>query len=627
MENVWSTIASRAACAPGSRARPLLELFNGYARCQTRCKASLSQSWHAQRLATEVRRAQTRYSAPAQGRLFATTPTCWAARSKKPRRPASKPLNAVKPTEAIAPASQVEPAPTVASHTEGLPPEEDGEGTITWRDYDPEGGMPLPGGELPQPEINAVFGGEQVEADAGNYILSVLQWRRLSGALIDSGLDFPKRSGVTREQALQGLQYVRSLDPGFDERAAGQRWAVEESLRLQEELQQRAISLGLYKKDPEYYEGEEADQGTPEGRERTGESVLRTHREEREAQYDQEQAEAKAKAEREELAALHTQRGPLELSAGVQPSVDIAKIGSKGITIGAGPRSAWLTAPVERKPWVKYYEEQANVLKDNVFPSLSIIQRLAPALLAVCGIVAFSLFLATNYTPPPTSARLWPDTAPAVSTMTAITILLGTTFLLSRLPPFWPFLNKYLTLVPAYPRAITPLTAILRHDTLYHLAINLAVIWSFGLTLHQDVGRGTFLALFMSCGAVGGFVSLTAHVLKREWAAYIFGASTSALGVAAATCTVRPQGTLEVRGLGWELPFAAWVMLAGFLGVEIVALRRGLQIGVDHWGHLGGLLSGVAGGLWVRRQAATEVLGEEATVQASAPVPASAKAP
>ncbi|TKA60185.1 hypothetical protein B0A55_11527, partial [Friedmanniomyces simplex] len=349
-------------------------------------------------------------------------------------------------------ASKLEPAQAVVSHTEGLASGEEKEGAVTWRDYDPEGGMPLPDGELSQLEVNSIFGNEGVDIDNGNYILSVMHWRRMSGALVDSGLDFPRRSGVTKEQALQALQHVRSLDPGFDEQAAGQRWAEEETVRLQGEIQQRAIDVGIYKMDPEYYEGEEADQGTAEGRERSGESVLRTHREEREAEWEQEKAERQAKQEREETAALHSTRGPLALSGGVQPSAALATRGTSGTTIGSSLRSAWL-APVERKPWVKYYEEQANLIKDNILPNLSVLDRLAPSLLIALATVALCLYLSQNYTPPPKSARLWPDTPPAVATLTTITAVLALAFVASRMPPLWRFFNKYCTIVPALPHS------------------------------------------------------------------------------------------------------------------------------------------------------------------------------
>ncbi|KAI6806786.1 rhomboid-domain-containing protein [Hortaea werneckii] len=493
-------------------------------------------------------------------------------------------------------------APTVASHSEGLPVEEDDSG-LTWRDYDPEGGMPLPEGDRSRSEINAIFGEQDMDADTGNYILSVMHWRRMSGALIDSGLDFPKRSRVSRDQALKGLQYIRTLTPGFDEQEAGQRWAEEESLRLQDEIRERSIKLGIYKRDPadevEEEDEMESQQGTDYGRERSKESALQRHRLEREAQWEKEQAELQARKEAEELATLHTQRGPLELGGGVQPSVALTTTGPDGVTITSGPRSGWL-APVERKPWVKYYEDQAQTIKTNLLPQITLWGRLGPSFLLLLAVLGLSTFLSENYTPPPASARLWPDAPPAVATLTTLTAFLGAAFILSRLPPLWGILSKYFTLIPAKPQAFSLLGATFRHDTFTHLATNILSLWLFGLMLHEDVGRGTFLAIFFSSSALGGFASLSYNVLQKQWMTYMFGSSGGVLGVVGASCALRPQG--EVKFMGYEIPIAAWVFLAVFGAGEMLAAFKGWRTMVDHAGHLGGILGGVGWGVHLTRK-------------------------
>lgn len=566
-----------------------------------------------------------RSASPLQpSRPFSTTTTLLAARGPSKRPPPPPRTSAPPPPDPDAgwetlPASGLSNAPTSASHTEGFPPADE-TAQLTWRDYDPEGGMPLPAGELSQPEINAIFDTDALDADTGNYILSVMHWRRMSGALIDTGLDFPRRSGVTQETALKGLQYVRTVVPGFDEQEAGQRWAEEESLRLQDEIKERSIKLGIYKRDPaEEMEQdeveEESQQGTPEGRERSKESELQRHRLEREAQWEKEQAELQAKKERDELFALHSQRGPLELAGGVQPPVALTHTGPDGITIGAAPQSAWL-APVERKPWVTYYEHQARTLRTNLLPRISLLGRLGPSSLVLLATLALALFLSNNYTPPPPSARLWPDTPPAVATLAGLSALLATAFLASRLPPLWKPLNKYFTLVPAYPFAFSLLGATLRHDTLTHLATNLLTLWLFGLLLHEDVGRGTFLAIFFGSAAVGGFASLSYNVLRKQWMSYMFGSSGGVLGVVAAACTLRPQG--EIRVLGVEVPIAAWVFLGVFGIGEVVGAVRWVKTSIDHAGHLGGILGGVGAGVYLRRKAGGEVGWQRAVEGADA---------
>ena len=525
-----------------------------------------------------------------------TTSAILAARNRRPPSPQSSTIIQISSD------SKLEPAQTVASHTEGILEETE---DLTWRDFDPVGGMPLPDGELSQRQINGIFGNEDMDVNTGNYILSVMYWRRMSGALIDSALDFPKDSGVSRDQALRGLHHVRTLDPDFDEKAAAQMWAEEESQRLQEELQERAVKLRLYKRDEADAEPEpvleatpEEDQGTAHGRDRNRDSALQRMREEKDAQFDQEETDKQAAEGKAELAALHSHRGPLELEGGVQPSVQLQTYtGPDGISISQPQRKAWLQ-PIQRKPWVKYYEDHAMIIKTNEVPQMSVLRRLAPSFLMLLATLAFCLYLSDNYTPPPKSARIWPDWPPAVATLTALTGTLALFFLAGRLPPLWRTYSKYFTLVPAYPYASALVGATFRHDTLSHLLTNTASLWLFGLLLHEDVGRGTFLAIFLGSGAVGSFISLTSNVLRKQWLAYVFGSSGCVLGVAAAACVLRPTGTIRVWGA--DVPIAAWVFLAFYGLGEVVAAVRMRKSAIDHVGHLGGIVAGMAAGVWLR---------------------------
>ncbi|KXL46140.1 hypothetical protein M433DRAFT_157158 [Acidomyces richmondensis BFW] len=589
MNNVWwVSIAFRAPCARQTRAKPLLHLFTGYTRYANQHHPSLRLGG--------IRRCQLY-----EKRAFTTSSLLEAKhKTSKSHSPKSKSQSG----KANVPDSILKPAPTVASHLEGIPAKSTvDEEPLTWRDYDPEGGMPLPGEEPSKSELKQVFG-DHVDEEQGLYILNVMYWRRMSGALIDSGLEFPKNSGVTREMALSGLNYIRTLDPDFDEEAAGQQWVREESIRLQNEIRERSIRLGLYKDMPEE-EGaetteEESEQGTAYGRERYKDSQLAKIRDEYKAKWEREQAEEEARKERKERAAMHSQRGPLELQGGVQPVVAITSSGPGGVAIGTSPKSGWLPATVERKPWVKYYEEQAQTIKDNILPQISVFGRLAPSLIVTLAVVALGIFVSDNYTPPPKSARIWPDTPPAAATLTAISAVLVSAFFVARLPPAWKALNKYYTIVPAKPYAVSVVGAIFRHDTVAHLVTNLASLWIFGLLLHDDVGRGTFLAIFLASGAVGGFTSLTYNVLRKQWTTYISGSSGSILGMAAAACTLHP--TRKIRVLGYEIPIAAWMLLALFGGLEAVAALRGMRTMIDHAGHLGGIIAGMGAGFYLKSE-------------------------
>lgn len=600
MNSVWTSITSRAPCAiRQTRSKPLLELFNGYSRRYT--SRWMHKGSREPRIGN-ITAAKTKSNA----RCFNTTAILSARRPPPPPRS----FKSRDETERQYKDTYIEAPQRVASHTEGLDPVEQEE-TLTWRDYDPAGGMPLPDGELSQPEVNAIFGTERLHADTANYILSVLHWRRLSGALIDQQVTFPNDSGVSREHAVAGLQFLRTQYPDVDEEANGQLWIEEENQRLQQELTDRAVKLRLYKAE----EGEEtqdeateplpseSEQGTPEGRARTSESVLETTRKANEAAYERELAEKALADAQAETVALHSRRGPLELSAGVQPDTAMILYGPGGISISAPPTKAWLQ-PVERKPWVRYYEEHAQIIKDESIPQLSFLRRTVPSFITLLAILWLAAFLSSNYTPPPKEARIFPDTPPSVATLLALTATLGIFFLANRIPPLWRTYSKFFTLVPAYPYAASILGATFRHDTVAHLATNTATLWLMGLLLHEYVGRGTFLAVFLASGATGGFTSLVYNVLMRRWGVYVFGCSGAVLGVAAAVCTFRPNGRVVVGGV--EVPVAAWVWLALWGGLEVVAAWRFPRIGVDHAGHVGGLIGGFACAMWLRAKAREE---------------------
>ena len=633
--NMWTSFACSLPRRQHTqvRASPLLQLFNGYAKSQsTRSFAQWSQASLSSR---GLRQAQGQRHDRDRGRdrslrsaisAFSTT-SCLAARpkgaasrkqpgqSKGPAIPTAQTKADKVKTAAATTDAKLEPAPTIASHTEGLEAEQ-----LTWRDYDPEGGMPLPGGERSQPEINAIFNGEDVDVDTGNYILSVMHWRRMSGALIDVGLQFPTGSGVTREQVLKGLEYVRAQMPDVDEAGNGSRWAQEEEQRLRDEIEARAVKVGLYKPKAEdlveddYEELEESDQGTEEGRSKTSQSVLQATRQANETAYEKfkrEREEANKKATANALASV---RGPLELSGGVQRDVSNVNIttqapykGPFGITIRPPPSQAFLGKPREKSPWIKYYEEQAMIIKENTVPQMSTLARLGPSFLVLLFVLAGCWYLHENYTPPPTSARVWPETPPAVATLWALTGLLCATFILGRIPQMYRTYSKYMTCVPAYPYAFSIIGCTFRHDTVIHLASNLLTLWLFGLFLHEDVGRGTFLAIFLASGVTGSYSTLLYNVYRKQWMTYITGASTATLGVTAAACTLRPTGSITV--FGYTVPVYAWMYLALISVMEVAAAVKALKTTIDHAGHVGGIIAGGASAMALRYQTQRKPFG------------------
>src|SRR5690606_12716191 len=95
-------------------------------------------------------------------------------------------------------------------------------------------------------------------------------------------------------------------------------------------------------------------------------------------------------------------------------------------------------------------------------------------------------------------------------------------------------LNKYFLSVPGYPRALAVLGNAFSHQSFTHLAMNMFVILFMGSQLHDDIGRGNFLALYFGTAVSGSFLALAYYVAKRRFHVSSLGASSVAYGIVAA---------------------------------------------------------------------------------------------
>ena len=338
--------------------------------------------------------------------------------------------------------------------------------TLTWRDYDPEGGLPLPSGDLPRATIVEIFG-DGVNRAAGNWIIRLMNYRRESGSLIEHGLDFPVDNGISRDMAYKALVYLRQTNPDFNESEAGASWADEQVEQLEGDFVDRASGSRLY-------EQEEPQE----------ESVLVRLRKLNDAKWkeaDRKDAERQAEEEQQALAqaradgqdSAEQQSGPQGLSSSSAPE------SPRSVALHKPLQKAWLQ-PVERKPWVKYYEQQAQIVKDNIVPEMSTIRRLGPSALVVLAVLGSCYYLHENYVPPPRQARLLPDVPPAVATIGAIIALNLAIAIGYRMPPLWRFFNRYFVCAPGYPVPSSIFLSMFAHQKMTHLFFNSVLFFTFG---------------------------------------------------------------------------------------------------------------------------------------------------
>jgi rhomboid protease GluP len=127
-------------------------------------------------------------------------------------------------------------------------------------------------------------------------------------------------------------------------------------------------------------------------------------------------------------------------------------------------------------------------------------------------------------------------------------------------------------------RLITP---VFLHASILHIAFNMYALYAIGPFLERFYGRGRYLALYFIAGFagnVGSFLFSSANSL---------GASTAIFGLLGAEGVFFYQNR-ELFGQMARNSLINVVMIA------VVNLIIGLSPGIDNWGHLGGLIGGVA---------------------------------
>lgn len=175
-------------------------------------------------------------------------------------------------------------------------------------------------------------------------------------------------------------------------------------------------------------------------------------------------------------------------------------------------------------------------------------------------VVGLSVLFAQNYSPPPKSARLWPDMPPAAATIISLIVVNSVILVLWKFPPAWRFLNQNFLSTPVYPSAFSILGNVFSHQEVKHFLANMVVLWFIGTKrtllpfpeskstihadiclVHDDIGRGNFLALYLSCGVLGSFTSVSYCVARSFFHVSSLGSSGANAGVVAAWCIINSE--------------------------------------------------------------------------------------
>ncbi|KAI1647836.1 rhomboid-domain-containing protein [Daldinia loculata] len=457
--------------------------------------------------------------------------------------------------------------------------------------YEDSQGLPFRKEDLNQREVNQIFGGGHLPASLANKLLRILHGRRVAGTLDDPNLRANTAQFSAADQR-KALGYLRANIP-VDE-------VINAGLRAEDELQY----LELEDESGEQQTGESSPQG-PSSDTVTNETLTPTGRlpkiNKTDSPYgvsplDRIRAHNIAKREAEEKRLEEERKKREEEEA------------SKNI----GTLQTEQQKPKELSPFVKKWAARATSdLKAP--PEMKAWERLLPQFVMTILVLAGCAAYAIVYTPPKRSERLWPTIPPAAATCLAIIGINLTVWISWKLPPLWALLNRYFIVIPATPRPLQLVGAIFSHHKFSHVALNMVAFWFFGIRLHDEIGRGNFLALWFASGTLGFMSSLTRLVLSGGLTYTTLGASGAIYGIIGAYFWLHKYDEFKLFGYPPD-PMSGPQGLAFIgliLGLHVLPLFSKRSHNLDIASHLGGILAGVAGADLVKRH-----MDEKARVRA-----------
>ncbi|KAI0592899.1 hypothetical protein F4775DRAFT_580239 [Biscogniauxia sp. FL1348] len=449
--------------------------------------------------------------------------------------------------------------------------------------YEDAAGLPFRKEDLTEREVHLIFG-PHLSARHGNLLLKIIHGRRVAGTLDDPSLR-PNTMIFSNADKQKALEYLRKHIPVDEVINAGLR--AEDELKAIEAREQNAaeaeaqlgeISLQNLPSEPQDEQsqaptgrlpkkpGSDSPYGVSEFDRIRAENIARREAEEKrleEERKKREEEEAKSNS-----GTLQTQQQkPKELSPLMKKYIARA--------------TSDLEAPPEMKSW----------------------ERLVPAFAMAVLVCAGCAVFATTYTPPNRSWRLWPDIPPAAATCIGLISANLCVWAMWKMPPLWGILNKYFLVIAATPRPFQLIGAIFSHHNLAHLAMNMVPLWFFGTRLHDEIGRGNFLALYLASGVVGFAASLSNLVLRRGLEYTTQGASAAVYGITIAFFWMHKYDEFKILGYPPD-PVSGPQGLAFIgliLGLHIVALFSKKKHNTDLASHMGGMLAGVAGMELIRK--------------------------
>ncbi|XP_034082044.1 presenilins-associated rhomboid-like protein, mitochondrial [Gymnodraco acuticeps] len=185
----------------------------------------------------------------------------------------------------------------------------------------------------------------------------------------------------------------------------------------------------------------------------------------------------------------------------------------------------------------------------------------------------------------------WSSLSEGQKTVTGIIALNAVVLCCWRIPVMQRSMVKYFTSTPAAKTRCLPMVlSTFSHYSIFHMAANMYVLWTFSSEIVSILGREQFLAFYLSAGVISNMVSYTCKTATRSLHPSL-GASGAVMAVLAAVCANVPEAKLGIILLPM-LTFTAGNALKALIAMDTAGLVLGWRM-FDHAAHLGGALFGV----------------------------------
>jgi membrane associated rhomboid family serine protease len=138
-----------------------------------------------------------------------------------------------------------------------------------------------------------------------------------------------------------------------------------------------------------------------------------------------------------------------------------------------------------------------------------------------------------------------------------------------------------------------PFTYIFLHGDLWHILINMLMLWMFGRDLEVGWGKRRFLNFFIVCGVGAGLIEMIVKLIPEFWGHTpsdipTIGASGAIFGILMANAILFPDRKIWLIPLPVTIPMRPYVAVMG--AIEFFMTLGSGGDGVGHLCHLGGML-------------------------------------